>query len=104
MGGDKITVYTEIPSLIKPFNEQYFEDAERDLTPITPDGWRKSKRHGFYIDVEPARPKRDMRVLIDGTYIRDQLLATESWEEVDKHSRPITDLPKVFDLETRRYK
>lgn len=98
-----IMVYTELPHPVREENIELFEEAERDLMPLTPDGWRKSKEHGFYVDMEPTTPKNSMRILIDGNYIDVPILALGSWQEVDKHSKPLTDLPKVFDLETLEY-
>ncbi|MBI2043709.1 radical SAM protein [Candidatus Pacearchaeota archaeon] len=98
-----VTIYTELPPPVREDNIKLFEEAERDLEPLTPEGWRKSKEHGFYVDMEPTTPRNSMRILIDGNYINIPILAEGSWQEVDKYSKPLTDLPKVFDLEIGRY-
>ena len=92
-----------MPVLSRKDNLEFYEEAEKSLTPISPNGWRKSREHGFYVDMETAGSEKDMRILIDGTYVRDVTLAIELWEEVDKYSKPLTDLPKVFDINSRTY-
>ncbi len=103
MAKGKIAIYTELPPPVKEDNKELFEEVDGKLTPLDSNGWRKSKEHGFYVDMEPTTPRNSMRILIDGRYIDIPILAAESWKEVDKYSKPLTNLPKVFDLETGRY-
>jgi organic radical activating enzyme len=103
MAKNGITIYTEIPPLVREDNIGFFEEAEKDLTSISPDGWRKSRKHGFYVDMETCENEEDMRVLIDGTYVNDSSLGIEPWKEIDKHSLLIESLPKVFDSKTGKY-
>ena len=78
-------------------------EAEATLVPTKRKEWMKSKKHGFYINVDHPDSEGEIRFLIDGTYITDIKNALKSWQEVDKYSKPIESLPKVFDLETGTY-
>ena len=101
--GEEIFVYSELPFIYEETNQEYFRQAKATLVPTPHDGWMKSKKHGFYVQVEPQNTLRYARFLIDGTFLTADNLkdVTKSWQEVDKHSKPIENLPKVFDSEAR---
>lgn len=102
--GEEVSVYSELPVVYRgENNREYFRQAETTLVPTKRKEWMKSRKHGFYVNVEPIDSEDNMRFLIDGTYITDIENALKSWRDVDRHSKPIESLPKVFDLETGRY-
>ena len=102
--GEGVSVYSELPLIYRgENNKEYFRQAEATLIPTKRKEWMKSKKHGFYVNVEPVDSEGDMRILIDGTYVRDVTLTIEPWHEVDKHSKQIESLPKVFDIGSGNY-
>ena len=102
--GKGVSVYSELPLLFRrEENEEYFRDAEKALVKTKHLNWMASKKYGFYVDVELPDPSKDTRFLIDGTYVTDVAHALKNWKEVDKHSKPIESLPKVFDSQTKVY-